>query len=87
MTVMTTRVPSRELRNDTAAVLRRAEAGEDVVITVNGRDVARLVAVQPRPTWVDTRAFLASLPEPDPHFARDIAAVVGDETTDDLPWR
>jgi prevent-host-death family protein len=84
---MTTRVPSRELRNDTAGVLRRAEAGEDVVITVNGRDVARLVPVETRPTWVDTRAFLASLPEPDANFARDIADVVGDETTDDLPWR
>lgn len=83
---MTTRVPSRELRNDTAGVLRRAEAGEDVVITVNGRDVARLVPISPRPKWVDTRSFLASLPEADPGFARDIADIVGDETTDDLPW-
>lgn len=84
---MTIRVPSRELRNDTAGVLRRAESGEDVVITVNGRDVARLVPVARRPTSVDTRAFLASLPQPDPEFAADVAAVRGDETTDDLPWR
>lgn len=83
---MTTRVPSRELRNDTAGVLRRAEAGEDVVITVNGRDVARLVPVDSRPAFVNLRTFLASLPEPDPDFAADIAAAVGDETTDDLPW-
>lgn len=84
---MTTRVPSRDLRNDTAGVLRRAEAGEDVVITVSGRDVARLVPVTGRPTFVDTRAFLASLPQPDSEFATDIAAAVGNETTDDLPWR
>jgi prevent-host-death family protein len=30
----------RELRNDTAAVLRRVREGEDVTITVNGRPVA-----------------------------------------------
>lgn len=84
---MTTRVPSRELRNDTAGVLRRAEAGEDLVITVNGRDVARLVPLDRRPTWVNLRSFVESLPRPDPNFARDVAAIVGDETTDDLPWR
>lgn len=83
---MTTRVASRELRNDTAGVLRRAAAGEEVIITVNGRDVARLTAVDPRPQWVDTRAFLAGLPAADADFARDIRRVVGDETTDDLPW-
>ncbi len=35
-------VPQKELRNDVAAVLRRAEAGEDITITVAGRPVARL---------------------------------------------
>lgn len=84
---MSTRVPSRDLRNDTAGVLRRAEAGEDVVITVNGRDVARLSSVDSRPQWVDARAFLRSLPPADKHFADDLQSLVGDETTDDLPWR
>lgn len=83
---MTVRVPSRELRNDTAGVLRRAEAGEDVIITVNGRDRVRLVPIDPRPTAMDTRMFLSRLPEPDPDFARDIREAVGDETTDDLTW-
>ncbi|MFT4229228.1 MAG: type II toxin-antitoxin system Phd/YefM family antitoxin [Microbacterium sp.] len=36
-------IPVRELRNDTAGVLRRVEAGEDITITVHGRPVARLV--------------------------------------------
>jgi prevent-host-death family protein len=40
---MATDVPQRELRNDTAAVLRRVEAGERVRITVHGRPVAELV--------------------------------------------
>ena len=35
-------VASRELRNNTRAVLDRVEAGEAVTITVDGRPVARL---------------------------------------------
>jgi len=35
-------VASRALRNDTRGVLRRVEAGEHVIITVNGRPVAVL---------------------------------------------
>lgn len=31
-----TEVASRELRNDTRGLLRRVEAGEDIVITVDG---------------------------------------------------
>jgi prevent-host-death family protein len=34
-------VPSRELRNDTAGVLRRAQAGEVLTITVKGKPVAQ----------------------------------------------
>lgn len=37
-------VTSRELRNDTAGVLRRVVSGEDVTITVKGKPVARLTA-------------------------------------------
>ncbi len=52
-------VPARDLRNDTAGVLRRVESGEDVTITVRGRVVARLVPVrEERRQWV-TRAELA----------------------------
>jgi len=40
--------PARELRNDTAALIRRAQAGEDVVITVSGKPTARLVAISDR---------------------------------------
>lgn len=40
---MATDVPQRELRNDTAAVLRRVEAGERIRITVHGHPIAELV--------------------------------------------
>lgn len=35
-------VPQKELRNNVGEVLRRAEAGEEITITVAGRPVARL---------------------------------------------
>lgn len=35
-------IPQRELRNDISAVLRRAEGGERITVTVNGRPVAEL---------------------------------------------
>lgn len=36
------RIPQRELRNNVSEVLRRAEAGERLTITVDGRPVAEL---------------------------------------------
>lgn len=36
------RIPQKELRNNVAEVLRRAEAGEQLTITVAGRPVAQL---------------------------------------------
>jgi len=40
----------RELRNNVAAVLRRAAAGERVVVTVDGRPVAMLGPLEPDAT-------------------------------------
>jgi len=40
---MATDVPQRELRNNTAGLLRRVEAGERLRITVHGHPVAELV--------------------------------------------
>ncbi|MBA3809513.1 MAG: type II toxin-antitoxin system prevent-host-death family antitoxin [Solirubrobacterales bacterium] len=42
---MATEVPQRELRNNTADLLRRVEAGEQLRITVHGHPVADLVPV------------------------------------------
>jgi prevent-host-death family protein len=38
-----TEVASRELRNNTAGLLRRVQAGERVVVTAHGKPVAALV--------------------------------------------
>lgn len=40
---MSVEVASRELRNDTAGLLRRVEEGETIVITRRGKPVADLV--------------------------------------------
>lgn len=79
-------VASRELRNDTAGVLRRVRAGENVTITVSGRAVAVLTAVQPqRRRWLNKTEFLTRLrrTQADPGLRDDLAALAGD-TTDDL---
>jgi len=40
----------RELRQQASELVRQAEAGEEVIITVSGRPSARLVPVAPQ-TW------------------------------------
>lgn len=80
-------VATRELRNDTAGVLRRVEAGEEIVITVNGKPAARLVPVQAGGQRWLSRAELARRlagAQADPGLADDLAHLAG-ETTDDLP--
>jgi len=79
-------VASRELRNDTAGVLRRVQAGEDVVITVNGEPVAQLTAVRvSRRRWLPKAELAARLrsAQADPGLRNDLARLAGD-TTDDL---
>ncbi len=49
-------VTTRELRNHTAAVLRRVEAGEPLQVTVNRRPVAELVPLG-RPLWISGAAM------------------------------
>jgi prevent-host-death family protein len=60
------RLGVRELRNQVAGALRRAEAGERIVITVDGRPVAQLGPLDPvgsRPSLADLAARgLLSLP-------------------------
>jgi prevent-host-death family protein len=44
-------IPQKELRNNVGDVLRRAEAGEEITITVAGRPVAQLGPTERR-QWV-----------------------------------
>lgn len=67
-------IPQKELRNNVGEVLRRAEAGEQMTITVAGRPVAELGPARTR-RWVDTGDLreLWDLPA-DPGLAEDLQA-------------
>lgn len=45
---MSKTITQRELRNDSAAVLREVQAGQTVIVTRNGVPVAELRPIQPR---------------------------------------
>ena len=74
------------MRNDTAGLLRKVEAGETVVITRRGKPVANLVPHQGSgPRWF-TRAEVSAIVEAssaDPGLRADLERLAS-ETTDDL---
>jgi prevent-host-death family protein len=76
-------IPQKELRNNIGEVLRRAEAGEQLTITVAGRPVAQLGPVRTR-QWVPSAQLkdLWATP-PDPTLEKDLEAL-GAEIVD--PW-
>jgi prevent-host-death family protein len=78
-------VASRELRNNTRALLNRVQAGEAVTITVEGRPVAVLQPVGRRPRWVGRDELVRRLTgrQADPALAAELRALAPD-TTDDL---
>lgn len=81
-----TEVASRELRNDTAGVLRRVVAGEHMVITVSGQPVAQLVPLQrSRRGWLGRDELIRRLAmaQADSGLRADLERLAGD-TTDDL---
>lgn len=78
-------VASRELRNDTAGVLRKVEAGETIVITRRGKPVADLVPHRAdEPRWLTREEVLDTVEN---HSAdvgmREFLDEIG-ESTDDL---
>ena len=78
-------IGSRELRNNTRALLARVEAGESITITVAGRPVALLEPVDRRPRFVSRDEFVRRVVanQADAGLRLDLAALAPD-TTDDL---
>lgn len=75
-------VATRELRNDTAGVLRRVEAGETVVITVRGKPVADLVPHRiDGPRWLgpDEVMEIVTKYSADPGLRADLDRMAGDD--------
>ncbi len=85
------RIPHRELRNNSGEVIRRAQAGELLVITNNGEPVADLgphsetplESMRRRGKTIPAKASLADLKMPTRVLSRSSAEIV-----DDLrgPW-
>ncbi len=85
-----TEIAARELRNRTADVLRRVEAGEQVTITSRGRPVAELIPVRSVRRRPIARAELArrlGLTQADSGLREDLAVLAGDTTGDLGPIR
>ena len=76
---MTRTITQRELRNDSAAVLRDVEAGQTLVVTRNGTPVAELRPIQPH-RFVPRSAIVAAAalaPRVDAgRFRADLDAVI-----------
>jgi prevent-host-death family protein len=71
-------VSARDLRNRTAEVLRRVEAGERLRVSVNRRPVAELIPLA-RPIWASGPSIERVLHDApaDPGLLRDLAPIRG----------
>jgi prevent-host-death family protein len=76
-------VSVRELRNHTAEVLRRVEAGERLRVTVDRRPVAELAPLPARAMWVPRERVMSALTQADAALRDELAEALPD-TTDDL---
>jgi prevent-host-death family protein len=82
-------IPQGQLRNDIAAVLRRAEQGERFTVTVAGRPVAELGPLSGRRAFAAPERLAEILAEakPDAGFADDLRQMrQADAETAHDPW-
>lgn len=79
-----TTVASRELRNNTRALLDRVGAGEVITITVDGRDVAELHPVATGNRWMKRSEFVNRMlaHQADPGLRAELRELAPDSTDD-----
>lgn len=82
-----TDVASRELRNNTRALLERVAAGEKITITVDGLAVAELVPPGQKPRWMPRDEFVRKVlgHQADPGLTAELRSMMPD-TTDDIAF-
>lgn len=81
-----TAIPARELRNHTAEVLRRVEAGEEIEVLKDNRPVAKLVPLSRRRRWLPASEVIRELSRLGPDTT-GLSAELREaltETTDDV---
>jgi prevent-host-death family protein len=76
-------VSVRELRNRTAEVLRRVEAGERLRVTVDRRPVAELGPLPSPDVWVPRQRALKAIVQTDAALRGELAEALPD-TVDEL---
>lgn len=81
--IVSNEVSVRELRNHTAEVLRRVEAGERLRVTVDRRPVAELAPLPARDVWVSRQRALDALVLADAGLREDLSEALPD-TIDEL---
>jgi prevent-host-death family protein len=81
-------IPARDLRNHTAEILRRVEAGEEIEVLRDNRPVAKIVPLPWRRRWLPASEIvgeLANLGLDTTGLADELKEILTD-TTDDLQW-
>jgi prevent-host-death family protein len=81
-------IPARDLRNHTAEVLRRVEAGEEIEVLRDNRPIAKIVPLPRRRQWVPAAEVgyeLVRLGPDSTGLAQELRETLT-ETTDDLRW-
>jgi prevent-host-death family protein len=83
-----TAIPARDLRNHTAEVLRRVEAGEEIEVLRDNRPVAKIIPLSRRRRWLPAAEIVQELAQlgPDTTGLAEELGTILTETTDDLPW-
>jgi prevent-host-death family protein len=81
-------IPARDLRNHTAEVLRRVEAGEEIEVFKDNRPIAKIVPLSRRRQWLSVSEIGPELVRlgPDTSGLSEELRATLTETTDDLPW-
>jgi len=77
-------VASRELRNNTRALLEKVEAGQSIAITVDGRAVATIEPIGRTQRWMPREEFVRQVlaRQADPGLAREIRELSPESTGD-----
>jgi prevent-host-death family protein len=81
-------IPARDLRNHTAEVLRRVEAGEEIEVLKDNRPVAKIIPLPQRRQWLPVSEIAHELARLGPDrtgLAEELRETLT-ETTDDLRW-
>ena len=80
-------IPARDLRNHTAEVLRRVEAGEEIDVLRDNRPIAKIIPLSRRPRWLPASEVARELARlgPDTTGLVDELRDALTETTDDAP--